>query len=392
MKKRLSQIRKAFRGNSYSEIENLVREATSNNNDLASPALVGEISHAVLQKQNYNDMFNTLWRRLCDRAHPRHVLKALLLLDHLIRVKPPNPALQFDLILDVLDRYADLEKLLLSHVPVAGGDPNMEFVFELTKRICSFIHDFQKRTGFHTKAEVARKQRLDELSDPSMGTKLLEEGSGEASGFLRNSEGRLSHTPGEKPAAADEDGEASRTLQSMGIGAGMNSTPVLRQLSASTVSSQPDVAPREMHRSLSTPSKPASAGWECKGCKTVSKNPPLLSCEICGRQRTLPLNSNGTEHADDLKRSPASGQSGETSSPFIKSRCLNPQEAPHNDPTLSATLKRRGQEQDEQFWWPCDHCNYVNTKWMDACEKCGKIYRLSLAGYSIKHASADFTR
>jgi hypothetical protein len=89
-------------------LQNLVRDATFNTNELPSPAQMSRIGEACAYSDSYHLVFAQLHRRLTHLEYKRHVIKALLVLDYLIRVKPPSPAVQLKLIDDVKENWRDM--------------------------------------------------------------------------------------------------------------------------------------------------------------------------------------------------------------------------------------------------------------------------------------------
>jgi len=71
--------------NSYSDIEIMVREATSNDPWGPSSSLMARICRESDAPADYNQMFSTLWKRVSDYQHMKHVSKALTLIEYLMR-------------------------------------------------------------------------------------------------------------------------------------------------------------------------------------------------------------------------------------------------------------------------------------------------------------------
>lgn len=69
-----------------SEIESKVREATSNDAWGASGTLMQEISHATYNYEQFNEVMSTIYKRFAETGKNwRHVYKALILLEYLIK-------------------------------------------------------------------------------------------------------------------------------------------------------------------------------------------------------------------------------------------------------------------------------------------------------------------
>jgi len=75
-----------IKNNNFSDIEVKVRQATSNDHDLAAPPLhlMREIARATHDATVYSELFGMLWKRLADVEQPLHVSKALMLLKYLV--------------------------------------------------------------------------------------------------------------------------------------------------------------------------------------------------------------------------------------------------------------------------------------------------------------------
>eukprot|EP00475_Leptophrys_vorax_P036779 TRINITY_DN626_c0_g1_i1.p1 TRINITY_DN626_c0_g1~~TRINITY_DN626_c0_g1_i1.p1 ORF type:complete len:515 (-),score=140.28 TRINITY_DN626_c0_g1_i1:48-1592(-) len=85
-----SLVRKYYRTaknawNNYSEVQVWVREATSNDPWGPSSSLMLRIAREAESPANYHMMFTALWKRLTDYQHIKHVLKALVLIDYLLK-------------------------------------------------------------------------------------------------------------------------------------------------------------------------------------------------------------------------------------------------------------------------------------------------------------------
>ena len=111
-------------------LQNLVRDATSNTNELPSPAQMSRIGEACAYSDSYHLVFAQLHRRLTHLEYKQHVIKVLLVLesDYLIRLKPPSPAVQLKLIVDVKENWKDVYRLAAAagqwlSVGCNAGDP-----------------------------------------------------------------------------------------------------------------------------------------------------------------------------------------------------------------------------------------------------------------------------
>eukprot|EP00455_Lapot_gusevi_P004098 TRINITY_DN1168_c0_g1_i3.p1 TRINITY_DN1168_c0_g1~~TRINITY_DN1168_c0_g1_i3.p1 ORF type:complete len:559 (+),score=138.22 TRINITY_DN1168_c0_g1_i3:142-1818(+) len=89
----------------YDDIEVLVREATSNDPWPCPHHLMLDIANATFSYDRYPKMFNLLWKRLTDYSQIRHVMKALFLIEFLL--KHGNEKF----IVDVKERVDDIVRL-----------------------------------------------------------------------------------------------------------------------------------------------------------------------------------------------------------------------------------------------------------------------------------------
>jgi hypothetical protein len=86
MRKSLINIVRGIKNKQYDDSEVLVREATSTSDGWPDANLLREINdRAWADPRDYHKIFKMLWKRLVDIEYHRHVIKALLLLDYMIR-------------------------------------------------------------------------------------------------------------------------------------------------------------------------------------------------------------------------------------------------------------------------------------------------------------------
>jgi len=86
----MQNVRKLFREaknkwNEYSEVQVMVRSATSNDPWGPESSLMSRIARESESPANYHMMFTTLWKRVTDYQHLKHVLKALILVEYLLK-------------------------------------------------------------------------------------------------------------------------------------------------------------------------------------------------------------------------------------------------------------------------------------------------------------------
>jgi len=70
----------------FSDVQVLVREATSNDPWCAPASLLKRIAMEAENPAQYHDMFKTLWKRLSDFPHLMHVQKSLALIYYLLKI------------------------------------------------------------------------------------------------------------------------------------------------------------------------------------------------------------------------------------------------------------------------------------------------------------------
>lgn len=86
MSQLIKKVARKVKSFGYSNVENLVREATSNEpwSHVDSTKLVKEISYVSFAAEKYYELINVIWKRLLDVSYPYHVYKALCLIDYLM--------------------------------------------------------------------------------------------------------------------------------------------------------------------------------------------------------------------------------------------------------------------------------------------------------------------
>jgi len=83
---RLKDLVRQAKSIAYSDIENKVREATSNEPWGPSSTLLSELAQATnFQNEVYTEMVTMLWKRLLHEGQPRHTLKALMVIEYLLK-------------------------------------------------------------------------------------------------------------------------------------------------------------------------------------------------------------------------------------------------------------------------------------------------------------------
>ena len=126
---------------SYEEVENFVRDATSNTNDPPSPRQIRAISDAMLYYESYPKAFAMLWRRLTHLEYKRHVAKALLVLDSLVRIRPPSKAVQLRLMVDIRERWPEIFRL--AKLRPSSSSETIAQIQRVAERLCAFIMGYE---------------------------------------------------------------------------------------------------------------------------------------------------------------------------------------------------------------------------------------------------------
>eukprot|EP00808_Paulinella_micropora_P001561 g81670.t1 len=106
----VASLKRSLKDSKYTPMENLVREATSNDPLGAPEELLQEIGKSVT-RENYHEMSRMLWRRISDTDYPLHVAKGLELLIYLLQYD----RLKQQVILDSRIRVNELEELTSFH-------------------------------------------------------------------------------------------------------------------------------------------------------------------------------------------------------------------------------------------------------------------------------------
>ena len=158
----------------YDDVQILVREATSNSKDIPTPAILKQIGTYMIQYDTYSTILAMLWKRLCDLEYKRHVIKALLCIDYLVRLNPPTPGVQLRLIVDIKDKFNDLDRLAKLHT--MGNGISNELVIRI-QRIAEQLVEFITRvesgdvvlnddtTIQETKKHIKKKKKKKTISD-----------------------------------------------------------------------------------------------------------------------------------------------------------------------------------------------------------------------------------
>lgn len=122
--------------------QNLVRDATSNTSEVPSPTQLRRIADACGYAGSYVLIFAQLHKRLTHLEYKRHVVKSLLVLDYLIRLKPPSVSVQLKLMVDVREHWNDLYRL--ARLRVQSSSATIQQIQRVAERLCEFIWRFEQ--------------------------------------------------------------------------------------------------------------------------------------------------------------------------------------------------------------------------------------------------------
>jgi len=148
----LKEVRRAFKDTQFTDMENLVRTATSNDDTGPDEELLAAIAKRVT-RANYYELSNVLWKRINDLSYPRHVLKGLELLHFLLR----DVRLQKQIAIDCNLRVGVLEKLL--QYWNSKGKYKGTHVREEARKILKLLEELNKKAKEQKEAEEKEKKR-----------------------------------------------------------------------------------------------------------------------------------------------------------------------------------------------------------------------------------------
>ena len=350
---------------SYEEVENMVRDATSNTNEPPNPAQIRRIADAMLYFDTYPKAFAMLWRRLTHLEYKRHVAKALLVLDSLVRIRPPSKAVQLRLMVDIRERWPEIYRL--AKLRPSSSSETIAQIQRVAEKLCAFIMGYE--SGYILPQE-------DEEPEEEVGEEDDEEGGRRRSRKVKRRKKKRTTTieeEEEEEAAPDDeapddggggdesDGELDHHLPPAAQGEvgrggakGEAAAP-----SASLLPVSPfgfdffqhhnfDWAPPPTAAAtgggggaappVQTPLTPAT--WECRAC-TFHNAASADKCDICGGARYL-------EMEDEVK--------GEE----------------------EKVAEGGGGEGAGSKGWECLACSFINREELDHCEVCDTRRGLAL--------------
>ena len=339
---------------SYAEVENFVRDATSNTNDPPSPAQIRQIGDSMLYYDSYPKAFNMLWRRLTHLEYKRHVAKALLVLDNLVRIRPPSKAVQLKLMVDIRERWPEIWRL--AQLRPSSSSETIAQIQRVAERLCQFIMGYE--SGYilpddteeeDEDGEEARRMRRTRRRRKKKTTTVEEEEVEDEGreGIDDNDDGLEEEDEEEAEADETETEGAGRNLQPPTSLEPMK--PAMPPMSPfgfdffSHTNFEWQPAP-SANPLLAQPKQPAAlvspvpaSGWSCKACTFVN---PLDKdkCEICGGEKHQDM--------DEKDNHPHQHQHGEKEE------------------------KKDDVEQQQDDGWACSACSFMNRPEAEQCEVC----------------------
>ena len=90
-----------------------------------------------MYEDSYTLIFAQLHKRLTHLEYKRHVVKALLVFDYLIRLKPPSLSVQLKLIVDIREHWNDVYRL--ARLRVQSSSATIQQIQRVAERLCEFI-------------------------------------------------------------------------------------------------------------------------------------------------------------------------------------------------------------------------------------------------------------
>jgi len=351
LKDKFTTLRRGMKDRDYTEEEVLVRQATSNSEELASAELLQKISQVMLHPAQYIRGFDMLWRRLSHLEYKRHVFKALLLLDHLMIRQPPSPEVQLALVVDVRDRWADVKKL--AQLRVSGTSNNLTVVFQVASSICKYVEEYEQREGFARNKQILMARRAEQHHHMPVSDyyrpRTLSYGEGSPGGVGGG-------------GGMQAGGSALWTCTTCTFeNAGQRTTCMMCE----TQRPPPEVLSEQADKKKKKKDK---WWWACAYCSFVnSKKGYKDMCEMCENKRTGKLIIDG--------------QKEEKSAPSSLPAASHPPPTPAV-PAVPAPTPN----------WNCSYCSYSNLATADTCSVCAKPKQAAAAHqrvWSCEYCSFD---
>eukprot|EP00123_Amoebidium_parasiticum_P015392 comp22945_c0_seq1/m.36381 comp22945_c0_seq1/g.36381 ORF comp22945_c0_seq1/g.36381 comp22945_c0_seq1/m.36381 type:complete len:534 (-) comp22945_c0_seq1:461-2062(-) len=191
--------------NDYTDIERKVRKATSNKPYAAAGTLLAEIAEATNNSQLYPQVMNMIWKRLNETGkYWRHVFKALILLEYVLKVGSDKIITNVKENMFVLTTLKDFQ-----HVDSFGKDEGVN-VRKKAENVIALVSDEKRYKEERTKALEA--QRLYKEHQKTLQAEVYRSGSTATAPGVYRSQAHQP-LPSAQSAAANE--EKARKLKNM---------------------------------------------------------------------------------------------------------------------------------------------------------------------------------
>jgi len=333
---------KAF-AHGYESIEVLVRETTANNSELPSQQQLQAIAAQSTQYEVYPKLFAILWKRLTDLSFKRHVLKALIVLEYIMRTNPASPSVQLRLAVDVRQHWRDIYRL----AQLRGGKSTSEIVHQiqaLAEQLCNFICDFEAGKADASQdllksAEIPDCPSSSENTSPETSTNKQHQ-----LGFDMMSDAHRNHDAWQCKACTFVNSAETTVCDICG-----------KSRLSQAIDSE---------HLLATP----DSGWTCDKCSFVNHQ-DNQQCEVCENQK--PLN-------DDIEPQISSSSMATTPTRDTSASSHSSGESGTRFPVVrKADLLSRG-------GWACSWCAFLNKPTTMYCEVCDKERKSSQSANVVK--------
>ena len=325
---------------SYEEVENFVRDATSNTNDPPSPAQIRQIGDSMLYYESYPKAFGMLWRRLTHLEYKRHVAKALLVLDTLVRIRPPSKAVQLRLMVDCRERWPEIWRL--AQLRPSSSSETIAQIQRVAERLCQFIMGYE--SGYILPEETEESEEEEDIE--TRRRRKMKRQRRKRRTTVEEEEEQADNEAAEEEDDDEEDDESHLESAAPSAAPPPLSKPALPPMSPfgfdffthTNFEWQP--APSAVPPSQpAQQTQPQPSTWQCPACTFINPE-DKDKCEICGEGR----------HEDtDSKSNHAHAQQHEAKS------------------DSSSTS-------DDKAWlastWACEACSFRNKMEAEQCEVC----------------------
>ena len=394
---------------SYEEVENFVRDATSNTNEPPGPRQIRQIADAMLYYESYPKAFAMLWRRLTHLEYKRHVAKALLVLDSLVRIRPPSKAVQLRLMVDIRERWPEIYRL--AKLRPSSSSETIAQIQRVAERLCAFIMGYQ--VGYINDAEEEEEKDADEEDSAAQ----------RRAGKLRRRRKKRTTTVEEEEqqpqddADGDEDAEESPEDDHAEGDDGAERAAPAQPATAAGADQLPPVSPFGFdffqHTNFEWTAPPPAAstaakaavppsaaaapsGWACKAC-TYHNADSQDKCEICGGERFMEMEEEEKKadepqgwqcqacsfiNKEDAEQCEVCETQRGRGAPAPKETGEGGAGYPREGEVHGSGERGESNEEDEQKEWPrgdgsqlpgawaCSYCSWLNPPAASHCEVC----------------------